>query len=94
MHFLLIGGIAFWIVGGWRDPRLSLGRLRLPLAVAVPLLVAGAEEALQLLSPRRNADLADFAADAAGLLVFWLLGRRLLSGGLLEEPAVGEPEKS
>ena len=94
MHFLLIGGISFWIVGGWGDRRMSLGRLRLPLAVAAPMVVAAAEECMQVLSPRRNADLADFAADAAGLLVFWLLGRHLFPGGLLPTSPVGGPKKN
>jgi len=78
MHFTLVGGIAFWIVGGWDDPRLKLGSLCLPLAILLPLAIAAAEEALQLLSPRRSADLADFAADALGLVAFWWLGLRIL----------------
>jgi len=86
MHFLLVGGIAFWVVGGWGDRRLRLGALSLPLAVTVPLLLAALEEGAQAFSPRRNADVADLAADAAGLVVFWLVGRGLLSKGLLGDP--------
>jgi hypothetical protein len=78
LHFLLIGGVAFWLVGVWEDARLDVAGLRLPLAVLVPGLVAALEEGLQLLSSRRNADWLDFAADALGLLVFWGLGRALI----------------
>lgn len=84
MHFLLVGGLAFWLVGLWNDARLSrgpLGRLRLPLAVVVPGVLAGLEEGLQFFSSRRNADWLDLAADLAGLVTFWILGR-LLQGRL------------
>jgi len=80
MHFLLVGGIAFWMVGGWGDRRLRLGALRVPLAVSGPLLLATLEELAQAFSPRRNADILDLAADAAGLLTFWWLARTLVRG--------------
>jgi len=86
LHFLLVGGLAFWLVGIWEDARLAVGRLRLPWAVLVPAAVAGIEEVLQRFSSRRNADLLDFAADTLGLLVFWWLGRLLLRPGGGEQP--------
>jgi VanZ family protein len=78
LHFLLVGGVAFWLVGLWNDARLRVGPMRLPWAVLVPALIAGLEEGLQFFSSRRNADPLDFAADVAGLLVFWWVGRALL----------------
>jgi VanZ family protein len=78
MHFLLIGGLAFWLVGVWDDARLRIAGLGLPLAILVPGLLSGLEEGLQLLSSRRSADPLDFAADMLGLVVFWALGRSLL----------------
>lgn len=82
LHFLLVGGVAFWLVGLWDDARLDAGPVQLPWAVVVPALLAGLEEGMQFFSSRRSADPLDFAADAAGLLVFWWLGRVLL----LEQP--------
>ncbi|MEQ9324984.1 MAG: VanZ family protein [Polyangiaceae bacterium] len=78
LHFLLVGGLAFWLVGLWDDARVTAGPIRLPWAVIAPALLAGFEEGMQFFSSRRNADLLDFAADAAGLMVFWWLGRMLL----------------
>ncbi|MCA9621845.1 MAG: VanZ family protein [Myxococcales bacterium] len=92
LHFLIIGGVAFWLVGVWDDARLTLGSLRLPLAVLVPLSIAGIEEMLQTFSPRRNADPLDFLADLLGLVAFYLVGRWLVASrkpqGPPERPSV------
>lgn len=86
LHFLLVGGLAFWLVGLWDDARLTAGPLRLPWAVLAPALLAGFEEAMQFFSSRRSADPLDFAADAAGLMVFWWLGRALLLESKTDPP--------
>lgn len=67
LHFLLFGALAFgvhFVVRGrrWR---------RIPLAVALPLLGALAEELVQATSPYRTADPIDLLADLLGLVVFW-----------------------
>mgnify|MGYP000918944323 CR=1 FL=1 len=73
LHFLLFGSVAFWLhlwLGG-RTAR--LGRLAVPLALAVPLLVATVDEIAQGFSARRSLDLGDWLCNLAGLLVFWRL---------------------
>ncbi len=75
LHFVLIGGVAYWWTLGWNDPRVVVGGRALPLAVMVPLGLATLEEGLQFFSPYRNADLFDWLADLCGLLAFWLLAR-------------------
>lgn len=73
LHFLLFGAIAFWL-HLWLGGRAAhLGRLAVPLALAVPLLVATVDEIAQGLSPRRSLDLGDWLCNVAGLLVFWRL---------------------
>jgi VanZ family protein len=72
LHFLLVGSLAFWFVVAFGDRR-AFG---VPLAVVIPGALAGLEEALQTLSPRRSADWLDFACDVAGLLFFWWLACR------------------
>ena len=69
LHVLLFGALAF-------GTHLALrGRTwrGLPLAVALPLLAALAEELLQSTSQHRTADAIDLLADLVGLVVFWRL---------------------
>jgi VanZ family protein len=76
-HALLIGGLAFWLDGALEHRPLLRERLPgLRLAPVIVLTLAGIEEYLQRLSPRRTSDIADFAADAVGAIFFtWLAGR-------------------
>ncbi|MFH1469309.1 MAG: phosphatase PAP2 family protein [Pseudomonadota bacterium] len=80
-HFLLFGGIAFWLALGWEDPGRAggpaRGPLRLPLAVLVPFALALAEEGLQGLSPIRTFDLLDLSCDLGGMALGWALARGL-----------------
>lgn len=71
LHFLIIGGLAFWLTLWWPHHAIEgpMG-VRLPISVLVPLAVAGLEEGLQALSPVRTADWLDLACDVAGLIVF------------------------
>lgn len=77
LHFLLFGLLALGVHLHARGRRLALGRLRLPVAVLVPLLGASAEELVQAASPFRTADLGDLLADLLGLVAFWWGGEVL-----------------
>ncbi len=81
-HFLLFGAVVFWL-DLWLSPRRLFG---IPLAIAVPLAWAAAEELAQQLSPRRSADVVDLLCDIAGMTVFYLLSQR--SRGLLLAEAI------
>jgi hypothetical protein len=74
-HFLLFGGLAFWLALGWEDPGRPggpvRGPLRLPLAVLLPFGLALAEEALQGLAPFRTWDLRDLGCDLSGMILGW-----------------------
>jgi undecaprenyl-diphosphatase len=78
-HFLLFGGIAFWLALGWEDPGRAPARgpQGLPLAVLVPFGLALAEEALQGISPVRTFDLVDLGCDLAGMVLGWGVARGL-----------------
>jgi hypothetical protein len=72
-HFVLFGAVVFWL-----DPWLSPKQIcRIPLSIAVVLVLAMAEEFAQHASPRRSADIADLVCDVAGMLAFYWLSRRL-----------------
>jgi len=72
-HAILIGGLAFFLDGALDHRRLFPAHDFPRLAPVVILVVAGVEEYLQRLSPRRSSDLADFAADVVGVcLLTWL----------------------
>lgn len=79
LHMLLIGALAFWLNLWLPDWQLQLGRLRLPVAVALPFALAAGEELMQSRSPLRTFDLGDLASDLLGLLLFYALSRWLLS---------------
>lgn len=73
LHALLIGAIAFWanlVLEGrvWR-----IGRVAVPVAIVVPLVLAGVEEWAQGLTAWRHRDGLDLLADAIGLGLFWSL---------------------
>jgi polysaccharide biosynthesis protein VpsQ len=91
-HFILIGALAFFLDGALGYRELIRGRAFPRLAPVLVLTVAGIEEYLQRLSPRRTSDWLDFLADAAGVCFFsWLalhVGRRLEVG---ERRPIREP---
>jgi hypothetical protein len=75
-HAVLIGGLAFFLDGALERRRLFEAWAFPRLAPVLVLLVAGVEEYLQRLSPRRSSDLGDFAADVVGVCFFtWLSAR-------------------
>lgn len=79
LHFLLFGAVAFWLhlwLGG-RAAR--VGRVAVPLALAIPLIVATVDEVAQGFSIRRSLDPGDWVCNLAGLLVFWRLSVWLTS---------------
>ena len=77
-HAVLIGGLAFFLDGALEQRRLFAGLAFPRLGPALVVLVAGTEEYLQRLSPRRSSDLADFAADVIGVCFFAWLSRRIV----------------
>lgn len=78
VHGLVIGPLAFLLDGllACRPliPRWKRGRF-VTLGATIVLALAGAEELLQQLSPRRTTSFADFAGDFVGVAVFALLAR-------------------
>lgn len=98
LHFLLIGSLAFW-TQLWLPERLRDRRLlAVPVAVALPLLVAAAEETAQALSPVRTSDPVDMACDLAGMVVFWAAARALQrspwAGGVTPASPAASPQRS
>lgn len=65
-HFIAFGAVAYCL-----PPWLPAGRAS--LALWIPLALAGADEMTQTLSRRRSPDVLDFAADAAGIGLAYLL---------------------
>lgn len=76
-HAILIGGLAFFLDGVLDHRRLFADHAFPRLAPVAILVVAGIEEYLQRLSPRRSSDLADFAADVVGVCFFTWLSLRV-----------------
>jgi VanZ family protein len=77
LHFLLFGGVAFWLEF-WLRPSTQARRSLLaavPLAILVPLAIAALEEGVQSFSSLRTADWGDLTADLAGMVVFWRLSQ-------------------
>ena len=82
LHFALFGLPAAWL-DLWlrgRDLRIT-DRLRVPVAFAAVLSVAGIEELLQLLSANRSADVTDLLCDIAGVAVLIAARRRFIAAG-------------
>ena len=75
LHMLLIGALAFWLNLWMPEWQAQVGRLRLPVAIALPLALATVEEIMQAWSPLRTFDLLDLASDGVGLLFFYALSR-------------------
>jgi polysaccharide biosynthesis protein VpsQ len=92
-HLVLFGILAFLLQGV-----LSGGsRLRDSIAPALVLVPAAVDEAAQALSPRRTADLTDFAADVVGVLLGWWLARlvyRTISAPAAAAPGESPPSES
>lgn len=76
-HAILIGPIAFFLDGALDHRPLFRGRAFPRLAPVAVLIVAGIEEYLQRLSPRRSSDWADFLADVVGVCFFTWLSMRV-----------------
>jgi len=76
-HAILIGGLAFSLDGALDHRGLFKAHAFPRLAPVLVLAVAGVEEYLQRLSPRRSSDILDFAADVAGACFFTWLSLRL-----------------
>ncbi len=74
-HFFLIGGLGFFLDGALRRRALTKRPFEIPLAPVAVLVVAGVEEYLQRLSPRRDSSFGDFAADVAGVIALTYLSR-------------------
>ena len=77
MHFLLFGAISFFAELWLRDRRV----FGLPMSIAVPATLAGIEEGLQHFSPHRTMDLGDVICDLSGMILAFLLARRLYRSG-------------
>lgn len=77
LHFLLFGAVAFWLNLWFNGQRMKWHGIQIPLAILVPLLLAMAEEGVQIASPLRTGSLLDLAADAAGMGCFYLLSEKL-----------------
>jgi VanZ family protein len=76
-HAVLIGPIAFFLDGALDHRTLFRGHAFPRLAPVAVLIVAGVEEYLQRLSPRRTSDWADFLADVVGVCFFTWLSLRV-----------------
>jgi undecaprenyl-diphosphatase len=79
LHLLLVGALAFWLNLWLPDWQLQMGRVRLPVAIALPFAVAAVEEVMQSWSPIRTFDLGDLASDLVGLLFFYALSRWVMA---------------
>jgi hypothetical protein len=78
MHFLVAGLLAFFLDGALgRRVLFVIGGVAVPLAAVGVLLPSGIEEALQVFSVIRTANIWDYASDVAGVLVFIPLSRRI-----------------
>ena len=71
LHFLLFGGIAFWLNIWLEDRKLHLNGYSVPIALVLPIFFAFLDESLQYFSLVRNADLLDLLSDIAGLTTFY-----------------------
>jgi len=74
-HFGLIGLLALAADAAAKRHDLRLGRLAIPTAPLVVLVLVAAEELSQIAMVTRTFDLLDFAADVAGIVAFVSVGR-------------------
>ena len=75
-HFVLYGILAALLNLTIGHRRVSIGWLKLPIAVMLAIAFAIADEFFQKVSPLRSSDLTDLAADSIGILLFvWLSNR-------------------
>jgi polysaccharide biosynthesis protein VpsQ len=90
LHMALFGALAFWLNLWLPDWQLQMGRIKAPVAVVLPFILAAVEEGLQSFSSLRTFDLGDLASDLLGLLLFYALSRwvmaRMSSQGVLGSP--------
>ncbi|APR75483.1 Hypothetical protein A7982_00829 [Minicystis rosea] len=75
LHFLFIGGVAFFADGALRHR--PLWRRHGSLGGFAVIVVAGIEEWAQRFSPRRSSTWSDFTADVLGVILFVWLSRRV-----------------
>lgn len=78
LHFLLFGGVVFWLNLWLEGRQLSVGRWRIPLAILIPFSIALIEESIQHFSPVRTAGLDDLLSDLAGMICFWWLSHQII----------------
>lgn len=74
IHALLFGLATFWL-NLWLQGRRVMHAL--PLAIAVPFVIAAFEEMAQGLSPHRSPDLADLLSNLIGMLMLYFVSERL-----------------
>lgn len=93
LHFVSFGLLALTTCFAARDRTLSLGPLRLPVAVLWPMLGALVEELIQGVSPYRTADPLDLLADLLGMIAFWRLARWIAATSVRKQatPALDPP---
>ena len=85
MHFLLFGGVVFWLNIWLDDHRLRFQGTNLPTAFIIPFAFTALEEGLQAFSPHRSMDAGDLLSDLAGMLFFLWLSRWVLKTRLFRD---------
>jgi VanZ family protein len=76
-HALLIGLLAFFLDGSLGFKPVSSRTPWIRLGPVIVLVLAGAEELAQALSPNRTCSITDFAGDVIGVVLFSWLARWL-----------------
>jgi len=77
MHFLLFGGVVFWL-NLWLNGRaVKLWRWKFPVALLILLVIAVLEEGAQAFSPHRSVDAVDLASGVMGIIFFWKISEVL-----------------
>jgi hypothetical protein len=72
-HFLLFGGLAFWLHLALHAAPVRFLDLHWPRALVILFPIVAAEELSQSLSSVRGVDPGDLISNWLGLLMFWLL---------------------
>ena len=83
-HFVLIGGLAFFLDGALGYRPLTPKAPWLRMAPVLVLSVAAVEEMAQALSPNRSSSLSDFVADSVGVFFFSWLSARVAQPSTIE----------